>query len=204
MNRKNIRNQKSNYGLPLNKRQLKSIANKKYGIPFIIILIIVVGLITIFGGDEETPQGTTEISNGEIVPGERYEVEVSRITDGDTISFYFNGAEERFRFITIDAPEIDHEHGNHDAFAIEALEHVEALLSDAEVISVEFDTGELQDDYGRYLAYIYADDVMLNIDLVREGLATVRYTNTDNRKYLDDMYEAEEAAQVESLGVWSQ
>ena len=125
MNRKNIRNQKSNYGLPLNKRQLKSIANKKYGIPFIIILVIVVGLITIFGEDEETPQGTTEISNGEIVPGERYEVEVSRYIDGDTAEFYFNGDAERFRFIIIDAPEIDREYNNHDPYAIESLERVE-------------------------------------------------------------------------------
>lgn len=208
-NRKNSNNIK---GVPgLNQRTIRKIAKTKYGIPVLIVIGIVVVVFQFFNSDNDTTNQqnadghvTYETAGEEIVPGERYEVEVSRITDGDTISFYFNGAEERFRFITIDAPEIDHEHGNHDAFAIEALEHVEALLSDAEVISVEFDTGELQDDYGRYLAYIYADDVMLNIDLVREGLATVRYTNTDNRKYLDDMYEAEEAAQVESLGVWSE
>ncbi|MFC3901085.1 thermonuclease family protein [Aliicoccus persicus] len=204
MNRKNIRNQKSNYGLPLNKRQLKSIANKKYGIPFIIILVIVVGLITIFGEDEETPQGTTEISNGEIVPGERYEVEVSRYIDGDTAEFYFNGEAERFRFIIIDAPEIDREYNNHDPYAIESLERVEELLDNADTITVEFDTGEIQDNYDRYLAYVYADDVLLNVQLVEEGLASVRYTNTDNRKYIDDMYDAEETAKEKTLGIWSE
>lgn len=204
MSRKSMRNPKSNYGLPLNKRQLKNIANKKYGIPFIIILIIVVALLQFLGGDEENPQSTSELPNGEIVPGERYEVEVSRYIDGDTAEFYFNGESERFRFIIIDAPEIDREFNNHDPYAIESLERVEELLDNADTITVEFDNGEIQDDYARYLAYVYADDILLNVQLVEEGLASVRYTNTDNRKYIDDMYDAEETAKEQSLGIWSE
>lgn len=204
MSRKSMRNPKSNYGLPLNKRQLKNIANKKYGIPFIIILIIVVALLQFLGGDEENPQSTSELPNGEIVPGERYEVEVSRYIDGDTAEFYFNGDAERFRFIIIDAPEIDRESNNHDPYAIESLERVEELLDNADTITVEFDNGEIQDNYDRYLAYVYADDILLNVQLVEEGLASVRYTNTDNRKYIDDMYDAEETAKEQSLGIWSE
>ena len=204
MRRKSMRNPQSNYGLLLNKRQLKNIANKKYGIPFIIILIIVVALLQFLGGDEENPQSTSELSNGEIIPGERYEVEVSRYIDGDTAEFYFNGDAERFRFIIIDAPEIDRESNNHDPYAIESLERVEELLDNADTITVEFDNGEIQDNYDRYLAYVYADDILLNVQLVEEGLASVRYTNTDNRKYIDDMYDAEETAKEKTLGIWSE
>ena len=77
-------------------------------------------------------------------------------------------------------------------------------MDNADTITVEFDTGEIQDNYDRYLAYIYADDVLLNVQLVEEGLASVRYTNTDNRKYIDDMYDAEETAKEKTLGIWSE
>lgn len=204
MNNSNRRNSNRIKGVPVDTRTIKKIAKTKYGIPLLIILGIGYVIFQFFNGDGSSENDSYVTSGGEIIPGERYEVEVSRFVDGDTTEFYFNGQEERFRFITIDAPEIDREHNNHDPYAIESLERVEELLNNADVITVEFDSGEFQDDYERYLTYVFADDILLNVQLVEEGLATVRYTNTDNRKYIDEMNEAEETAKRQSLGVWSQ
>lgn len=204
MNNSNRRNSNRIKGVPVDTRTIKKIAKTKYGIPLLIILGIGYVIFQFFNGDGSSENDSYVTLGGEIIPGERYEVEVSRFVDGDTTEFYFNGQEERFRFITIDAPEIDREHNNHDPYALESLERVEELLNNADVITVEFDSGEVQDDYERYLAYVFADDILLNVQLVEEGLATVRYTNTDNRKYIDEMNEAEETAKRQSLGVWSQ
>lgn len=204
MNNSNRRNSNRIKGVPVDTRTIKKIAKTKYGIPLLIILGIGYVIFQFFNGDGSSENDSYVTLGGEIIPGERYEVEVSRFVDGDTTEFYFNGQEERFRFITIDAPEIDREHNNHDPYALESLERVEELLNNADVITVEFDSGEVQDDYERYLAYVFADDILLNVQLVEEGLATVRYTNTDNRKYIDEMNEAEETAKQQSLGVWSQ
>ena len=39
------------------------------------------------------------------------------------------------------------------------------------------------DKYGRYLAYVYADGVMVNNALVRDGLARVKYVYPPNNTY---------------------
>src|SRR5699024_3869827 len=75
---------------------------------------------------------------------------------------------------------------------------------DAEKIEVEFDAGPAQDDYGRYLVYVYADGEMINEILVREGLAEVTYVNPPNDTHADLLYEAQERAQSEDLGIWSE
>ncbi len=199
--RKNNRNNKKLNNVKLNNQTIKRLLNTKYGLPVLIIIGIFL-LITYFIGNDTN--NDIEFLNDEIVTGVKYEVEVARFVDGDTTEFYINGYPERFRYIIIDAPELDHANGNHEAYAIDAHERVQELLNGANQITVEFDTGEIQDNYDRYLAYVYADDVMLNIQLLEEGLVTMRYTNTDNRKYFDEMREAEAYAQEQGYGVWSE
>ena len=194
-NRNNLNN------IRINKHTIKRLLNTKYGLPVLIILGIFLAIIY-FIGDETN--NDIEFLNNEIVTGVKYEVQVARFVDGDTTEFYVNGVPERFRYIIIDAPELDHANGNHELYAIDAHERVQELLNDADQITVEFDTGEIQDNYDRYLAYVYADDVMLNIQLLEEGLVTMRYTNTDNRAYFDEMREAENYAKDQQLGVWSE
>lgn len=190
----------NNRDIRLNKQAIKRLLNTKYGLPILIILAIVLS-IAYFTGDKSS--GEIEFLNDEIVTGVKYEVEVARFVDGDTTEFYMDGYPERFRYIIIDAPELDHTNGNHEDYALEAHEYVQELLNNAEQITVEFDTGEVQDNYDRFLAYVYADDVMLNVKLLEEGLATMRYTDTDNRKYFEEMREAEQYAKENRLGIWS-
>lgn len=196
------RNNKHLQNIKLNTQQIDKLLNTKYGIPVLIIFTAVIISIAFFNADNTSSE--VRFLKDEIVSGVKYEVEVAGFVDGDTTEFYINGTPERFRYIIIDAPELDHNNGNHEPYALAAHERVQELLNDADIITVEFDSGEVQDNYDRFLAYVYADDVMLNLQLLEEGLVTMQYINTDNRAYFDEMLEAENYARDQQLGLWSE
>ena len=56
----------------------------------------------------------------------------------------------------------------------------------------------------RLLAWIWVDGELLNYQLVRLGLATVKYVNNDKMAYLKALKEAEKQAKKEGLGLHSQ
>jgi micrococcal nuclease len=62
---------------------------------------------------------------------------------------------------------------------------------------------ERRDDYGRFLAFVWNGDVLLNEELVRAGLARARlgyrYTSTMKRR----LARAQEEAQHAKRGMWS-
>ena len=69
-------------------------------------------------------------------------------------------------------------------------------------MTLEYDR-ERVDDYGRTLAYVYADGRMLNEALIEAGLseAVTRHPYRADRKQLFEA--AEDRAQGERLGIWS-
>ncbi|CAD2075053.1 thermonuclease family protein [Phocicoccus pinnipedialis] len=131
------------------------------------------------------------------------QVTVARFVDGDTTRFYYHGEDVSFRYLLIDTPETMHPHDGKQPFGQEASERTRELLVNASIIEVEHDIGERTDKYNRHLAYIYADGVMVNEVLVREGLAQVTYIYPPNIRHLDRLKEAERLAKEEGLGIWS-
>ena len=131
------------------------------------------------------------------------EVTVAKFVDGDTTRFYYNGEDVSFRYLLIDTPETKHPRVGKQPFGPEASARTQELLSNASVIEVEHDIGEKVDKYDRHLAYIWADGVMVNEVLVREGLAQVNYVYPPNTRHLDRLKEAERLAKEEGLGIWS-
>lgn len=166
---------------------------KKLGIPGSILLIIVMAAAYFFVDSTSTSELTDD----------RVEVTVDRYIDGDTTRFNYDGASESFRYLIIDAPELNGSNGESQPYAVEAADRTQELLEDADKIEVEFDVGPETDHYGRYLAYVYADGEMVNEILVREGLATVEYLNPPNTSHQQLLEEAEEKAKEEKQGVWS-
>lgn len=77
------------------------------------------------------------------------------------------------------------------------------MLSNAKEIQLEFDETNKTDRYGRLLAYVFVDGMLLQETLVREGLARVAYVKEPNTKYLEELKKAQEKAKNESLGIWS-
>src|SRR5699024_8890746 len=131
------------------------------------------------------------------------QVTVARFVDGDTTRFYYKGEDVSFRYLLIDTPETKHPRVGKQPFGQEASDRTRELLSNAQIIEIEHDIGEKTDKYNRHLAYIYADGVMVNEVLVREGLAQVNYVYPPNTRHLERLKEAERLAKNERIGIWS-
>ncbi len=177
---------------------------KKLTIPSILLLLIVVIISTLVMEDNPQDQRKDPTASGNLENGERIEVTVSEFIDGDTTRFNYNGSSESFRYLIIDTPESKHSRHGEEPFGEEASERTKELLSQADKIEVEFDEGPNQDDYDRYLAYVYADGEMINETLVREGLAEVKYVNPPNDTHADILEAAQEEAKAKNLGIWSE
>ena len=76
-------------------------------------------------------------------------------------------------------------------------------LKSAETIELEYDDGsEKLDKYGRTLAWVYVDDVLLQEELVKRGLAEVKYLYGDYA-YTKELQTLEKEAKKEKINMWS-
>jgi len=113
------------------------------------------------------------------------------VTDGDTMVLN-NG--RTVRYIGIDTPEKD------ELFFREATEANREMLR-GKKISLEYDI-EKQDRYGRALAYVWVDSVLVNAELIKKGLASV-YFFSPNLKYRDRFLSVQKQARERKMGIWS-
>ncbi len=115
---------------------------------------------------------------------------VARVIDGDTIKL---SSGEKVRLLNIDTPE----RGQH--YWRESTARMKAL---AENMSVFLEADKTnRDRYGRLLRYVYRNDTMLNIVMVREGFARAYYIPPDDEHYKEIM-EEESYARERKLGIW--
>jgi len=122
-----------------------------------------------------------------------------RVVDGDTIVLSANTPdqqEERVRLLSIDTPE----RGDH-GFA-EAGEALRELIGRNGVQLVYKTDGKLERDrYGRLLAYVFADGVNVNIEMVRLGWSPY-YTEYGRSRFDLEFREAEAEARSSQRGLW--
>jgi micrococcal nuclease len=115
------------------------------------------------------------------------EVRVTDIIDGDTIKIGYNSV----RLIGINAPE-----SNEPCYE-EAKEMLEDLVK---YENVRLDVKE-QDDYGRLLRYVYVDDLLVNGEMIRIGLA--RFEEIEpNTKYSELFLNLENRARKAGRCIW--
>jgi micrococcal nuclease len=115
---------------------------------------------------------------------------VARVIDGDTIVLKDGRV---IRYIGIDAPE------KKECFWEEAKKLNEQLVSNKPV-RLEFDTNQM-DRFGRYLAYVYLDDLLVNRYLLEKGAAKF-FLDTVNTKHQKKLIEAAELAHQKRVGLW--
>ena len=101
------------------------------------------------------------------------------------------------RYIGIDAPEI---HPEVEAFGIEAWEANRELVEGKEV-RLERDVSQT-DKYGRLLRYVWVDNLLVEAELVRQGLARAKAYPPDT-KYQDYLEQMEEEAREAGRGMWA-
>jgi len=119
---------------------------------------------------------------------------VTQVIDGDTI--IIEGG-YRVRYIGIDAPEI---YPELEAFGTEAWQANRQLV-EGKIVHLERDVSET-DKYGRLLRYVYVDDIFVNAELVRQGLAQARAYPPDTR-YQDYLEQMEAEARGAGRGIWA-
>jgi micrococcal nuclease len=123
------------------------------------------------------------------------EYKLIEVIDGDTI--YVRSAEGkrlRLRYIGIDCPE------KGDRYYYLAREENKKLLSEGR-IKFEFDNHR-EDQYGRLLAYVFVDNFMVNVELLKQGLARF-YDDPHNKKYRKLLKRMEKKARKNNRGLWN-
>jgi micrococcal nuclease len=120
---------------------------------------------------------------------------MSKVIDGDT-GLLSDG--RIVRYLGMDAPELGEE------FFFEATRLNADICQDRSVrLTQEMDS---VDQYGRILAYVFVrDTVMVNEAIVRAGMAHVYYPERAamHSDYSDRLMQAQRAARLDSLGIWS-
>ena len=118
------------------------------------------------------------------------ELRVAKVIDGDTIVLE-NG--EYIRYIGMDAPEKGRPYYG------EATRENKRLVYGKKV-RLEYDVERI-DRYNRTLAYVYAGDIFVNAELVRNGYATI-YTFPPNVTYYKTFLSLQEEAREQKRGLW--
>lgn len=117
--------------------------------------------------------------------------ELATCEDGDTAEFIVDNQQIRVRFLGIDTPEASH---FYEPWGYQATQFVCGKLEVAETIVLErnFD-GVLRDTYGRYLAFIWADGRLINLEVIEKAYSEAR--GAVNLKYGSALMEAMFAAE---------
>ena len=135
---------------------------------------------------------------------ETEKVTFSSCVDGDTAKFIINNEEKTVRFLAIDAPEIAHSGNPADKYGEEASQYTCNTLKNAKEIILEYDkNSDKEDKYGRVLAFVFADNVLLEKSLIERGYAKVYYIYGDYN-YVDELREVETIAKNKKLGLWEE
>jgi micrococcal nuclease len=98
------------------------------------------------------------------------------------------------RLIGIDAPEVDQV-----SWGVQARDALRELL-DGKTVRLETDI-TIRDQYRRLLAYVYVGEMLVNLEMVRQGQAVI-YTVPPNVAHVEEYREAQTKAREAGRGVW--
>ncbi|MGM0385684.1 MAG: thermonuclease family protein [Actinomycetota bacterium] len=125
---------------------------------------------------------------------------VDCVYDGDTIRVTLDGESTRVRLLNIDAPEEPRDGEPGECLAGDATGFLEVLLPPGSEVALVHDEVRY-DQYGRLLAGVYADGMLVNAELARAGL--VRPVVFDgNTRFLAEVEDALEEAEDAGLGMF--
>ncbi|MBE7553284.1 MAG: thermonuclease family protein [Anaerolineales bacterium] len=136
------------------------------------------------------PLPPTPPHSGPTQPGNLESVTVAAVVDGDTIELT-NG--RTVRYIGINTPE------RNQPYYEEAAALNRRLVAGKQV-QLEFDV-ETFDQYGRSLAYVWVDGLMVNLEIVWQGYANT-LTIPPNVRYEKEFRQAEREAREAERGLW--
>lgn len=122
---------------------------------------------------------------------------VVHVVDGDTLDVECRAFSDQVRMLRIDTPEAG-QRGHSEARAA-LLDLVQGR--DVFLLFEERDVRQ-RGNYGRLLAYVYADDRNVNVEMVRRGWSTF-WTKFGEGRFADAFAAAEREAKQAERGLWS-
>lgn len=125
---------------------------------------------------------------------------VTHVVDGDTIRVEHAGQVRAVRLLNIDAPETDGPYTEAECLGAEAADLLRDLLPVGTEVRLEGDV-EPRDRYGRDLAGVYVDDVLVNAAVARQGLA-VPVLVEPNDRFHDEVVAAHAEARDARRGLY--
>lgn len=123
---------------------------------------------------------------------------VARVVDGDTL-LLANGA--RVRLIGADTPETVKPGEPVQPWGPEATKFTKEFVA-AGTVRLQLDRERI-DRFGRFLAYVWVDDRMLNEELIRAGLARARLEFRYSSVMKTRFRRAQQEAKAAGRGIWS-
>jgi endonuclease YncB( thermonuclease family) len=126
---------------------------------------------------------------GATAQASEYTAKVIAVLDGDTLLVMRSGKPIKLRLVGIDAPEKAQPHGI-------AAQQSLAEMTMGRMVKV---ITRARDDYGRTVAEVFTDDLNVNHEQVRRGMAW-EYSRFHNNHELSAM---QNEAQQQKLGLWS-
>lgn len=128
------------------------------------------------------------------------DVVVTRVVDGDTIDVTVDGDERRIRLLNVDTPETVDPDEPVECMGAEATAFLEDLLPVGTPVTLEYDQ-EREDRYGRDLAGVFLDDVLVNAEIARAGLGVAVLVEPNDR-FLAEVSRAQQEAEAEQVGLF--
>ncbi|WP_017317071.1 thermonuclease family protein [Mastigocladopsis repens] len=124
---------------------------------------------------------------------------VAQVVSGQTLEVVGLGNQpsliSQVRLLSIDAPDLQQR-----PWGDAAKQRLEALIGEQPVM-LEFDV-QMQDKFGRTLAYAWKNGVLLNEQLVKEGYALF-VGRSPNHKYDQRLERAQQWARLMGQGIWN-
>jgi endonuclease YncB( thermonuclease family) len=122
---------------------------------------------------------------------------IDHVTDGDTV--VLRGG-EKVRLVQIDTPEV---FGGRECYGSQASAATKAILRPGTRVRVVTDPNlDQRDRYGRTLAYVWKGSSLVNVRLVREGVAAPYFYSGDEGQYARVIFKAAVAARKAGKGLW--
>ena len=173
-----------------------------------VLAALAVALALALGLERRTPSTPGPVPGRVLGP-----LPVLDVVDGDTVVLASDGGRRSVRLIGIDTPELAHPVRGREPFGPEASAFTSSLLPRGTEVWVELDV-EVEDAYGRLLAYLYRADpegdwridgqpaIMVNEAIARAGYARV-LTVAPNGVHADRFEAAVADAQAEGRGMFA-
>lgn len=141
--------------------------------------------------------------NNNVYANTKETVKFVKCVDGDTAVFNIDGEKTKVRFLAIDTPETVHPNKEVEAYGKDASSYTCNKITNAKKIELEYDDKSTKlDKYGRILAWVWVDNSLLQKELIEVGYAKIKYVY-GKYSYLEELYEIENEAKKQKLGLWS-